>query len=169
MANEAALTVKPGLIDRAGERVERGLSRILRRLPPRVSLLTGGVFILITLYLPLAVNGCGDFSGPGKDIALGKSPAYWPSLFGTEFKQAGRWFYIFLLACAALTLFLLLLSFAGRIKLTNLPFSRALLAIAGTASFFVLADYTLYFVGGAGRPLGIGSGPYTRPSRGFPS
>jgi len=148
MPNETALTVKPGLIDRVGEKVERGLGPALRRLPPRVSLLTGGVFILITLYLPLAVNSCGDVSGPGKDIALGEVDSYWPGMFGLALKQAGRWFYIFLLAWAALTLCLVLLSFRGRITLTSRGFAGVLFAMATGVSLWVLVDYFYPFIGG---------------------
>src|SRR5438552_4191935 len=110
MPNEISATTKPGLIDRVGEKVEPRLRSVLKRVPPRVSLLTGGVFILLTLYLPLAMNGCGKYSGRGRDIVLGEHDSYWPSLNLLTAGDLGRWFYIFLLVCLGFSVVLALAS-----------------------------------------------------------
>lgn len=169
MSNEISATTKPALIDRVGEKVEPRLRSILRRVPPRVSLLTGGVFILITLYLPLAVNSCGDYSGQGRDIVQGKqheefgqlvNDSNWPSFTDLSVEgninhstQVGRWFYIFLLAWATFAVLLTLGSLVNRGIPGRRPLPKWFLAIGGAISLLVLADYCAYFVGVIGASL----------------
>ncbi|PYV13372.1 MAG: hypothetical protein DMG21_21105 [Acidobacteria bacterium] len=145
MSNEVSVTTKPGLIDRVGEKVERHLSPILRRVPPRISLLTGSVFVIASLFLPLAMDACGGHAtGPGLNIVLGKADCYWPSLFLGG--GLGRGFYIFVLVFALAVLVTLVAWLAVPKTLGKASFVTVLFAISGAASLVILADYCEFFV-----------------------
>jgi hypothetical protein len=124
-------------IDRVAAKIEPRLAALFRRLPAGVSLFTGGVFILATIFLPLAIDGCGDYAGTGKDIVLGKLDTYWPSFTGSV-PYFGRGFYIFLLAWGAVAVVAALARLLGR----DLLRSRIWLPVvlAGALSCFVMAD-----------------------------
>ncbi len=134
------------LIDRVAAKIEPRLRALFRRLPSGVSLFTGGVFILATVFLPLAIDGCGGYAGTGRDLAAGKPDTYWPSWLGMS--PFGRWFYIFLLACAALAVVVALA------RLFKHDFRRShialLVALACATSYFVMADimiWPIFFLG----------------------
>jgi hypothetical protein len=139
------------------KKIEPRLRSVLRRIPPRVSLLTGAVFVLVTLYMPLAVGNCGHCSGTGRDIVQAKPDLYWPSptAFFTDSGSLGRWFYLFLLAWAAVAIALAFISLVNRGILGRCHFLKALLVAGGAASFLLLADYSVAFVVFAVRGLGF--------------
>jgi hypothetical protein len=75
------------------------------RIRARVSLASGALFVLSSLFLPLAMNSCGTrATGPGLDILLAKSDAYWPSYTFSFFEDSNPVIYGFLLAIAVCTL-----------------------------------------------------------------
>ena len=129
-------------IDRVAAKIEPRLKALFDRLPANVSLFTGGVFILVTVFLPLAIDGCGRYGGTGKDLLIGKAGTYWPSWLGM--RPFGRWFYIFLLAWAALAIVVAL----ARLLKRDLGRSRiaVLIALAGALSYFVMADFMIFAI-----------------------
>jgi hypothetical protein len=127
-------------IDRVAAKIEPRLRALFRRLPAGVSLFTGGVFILVTVFLPLATDGCGHYGGTGKDLLVGKSAVYWPSLAGYWGGEFGRWFYLFLLAWAALAIAAALAPLINRDLSVRRSVIKPLAALAGAISFFVAAD-----------------------------
>jgi hypothetical protein len=143
-ANPRITATQPGLIDRLGQKFEPRLRAIFRRLPARPSLVAGGLFILITLYLPLAVDGCGDYGGPGRALAMGKADTHWPSYLGILSHAAGRWFYVFLLAWGALAVIFALALAAKRGPSAALQ--KFLLVLAGTTSLLIMADICVLFL-----------------------
>ena len=116
---------------------------------PRVALLTGSVFVLLTLCLPTVVGSWGD-SRPGTDLASGVEEPPWPgtaswlgALLG--FAATGRPFYLFCLALAAFTMQFLFASALHwnltrrRGLLTGLLAISGLAALVSTTDLFVLA------------------------------
>jgi hypothetical protein len=133
-------------IDRLGEKIEPRLRAIFHRLPAGVSLFAGGIFILVTVFLPLAVNGCGGYAGTGRDLAAGKPDTFWPSWFGMS--AFGRWFYVYLLAWGVLAVVAALAHLLKRDPRRSRI--MALIALAGATSYFVMADimiWPIFFLG----------------------
>ena len=136
-------------IDRVAAKIEPRLRALFRRLPAGVSLVTGGVFILVTVFLPLAIDGCGGYAGTGRDLAAGEPDTYWPGLI--EFATpCGHWFYRFLLTWAALAVVAaLVVHFKRELSARRQPL-LLLTALAGVISLYVIADFaawTLFLIG----------------------
>lgn len=119
-------------------------ARSLRlRLKPKFSLATGSVLVLLTLYLPTAVNSCGD-PKRGYQLLLGQDDTFWPGLWTLNFQAPGRIFYGLNLALAGLTLCLVLFAvYRGEI-LREPHVVRCLFVIAGTISLLVLSDFSAF-------------------------
>ncbi len=122
------------------------------RIRPRVSLVSGALFVLSTLFLPLAMDSCGHCAtGPGLDIVTGGSESLWPGfILGFSLRQLGRGFYVMLLVCAICTLALAVLSLRFPKVLTSFGSQKALLAVTGAASLLLLTDYCSFLVVAAG-------------------
>jgi hypothetical protein len=115
------------------------------RLRPRVSLLAGSIFVLLTLYLPTVVGSCGK-PQPGSSLAVGAQGVEWPGKL-LLFPANGRFFYLFCLALAAFTLVFLFASLlrwnlAGRRGLVT-----GLLAVSGSVAFLSTTDLFLVLAG----------------------
>lgn len=144
MSNEISVATHPGLIDRIGEKLERSTSNALQTVRPPFSLFTGAIFVLVSLYLPLAVNSCGMVSGPGKNILMGKSDAYLP-FFELSDDGVGRSLYIVLLAWAGLTVFLVLFGFLISSVRRRRVVLRLLSGVSASISLILLGNYTLIY------------------------
>ena len=130
----------------AWERGNRWATSLRLRVKPKVSLATGSVLVLLTLYLPTTVNSCGN-PERGYQLLLGQDDIFWPGLWTLNFQAPSRIFYALNLALAGLTL-CLLLSAVYRGGILRKPHAiRCLFPIAGTISLLVLSDFsTLGFI-----------------------
>lgn len=130
------------------EKGERWVRSPLLRIRPRVSLFSGSVLVLLTLFLPTTIDSCGR-AKPGYKLALGEKDTYWPSLFFLASERASRAFYMVSLTLAVLTLLLLLVSLYRVTPLRNdggrgLP--NVFFVAVGTVSLFVWADYSSWAI-----------------------
>ena len=125
----------------AGERGASWAESVVSRIRPGVSLASGSVLVLLTLFLPITVDSCGKAAGPGYELALGHSNHYWPGFLGFIFESAGRVQYLASLALAAATILLAVVvslraGFARKQRLF-----AGFFAVSGTLSLFTLSDY----------------------------
>lgn len=125
-----------------GDRWARSLVSQIR---PRVSLLTGSVLVLLTLWLPVAYEACGP-NRTGYEVVRGKG--IWPGLFTALLvASSGRVLYVLCLALAVLTLILVLFS-VGRANLLRVQrWVRGLQALSAGLSLFVIVDLFWVFLG----------------------
>jgi hypothetical protein len=114
----------------------------LLRLRARVSLASGSVLTLLTLFLPIAYEACGP---PGKGYEFVGGYGLWPGLLGLVFGWGARGFYVLALGLAAFTLLLVLLSLLRPELLRRSRLTLCLFALAGALSLFVLADFFWVF------------------------
>lgn len=130
----------------AWQRSNRWGWSLVSQIRPRVSLLTGSVLVLLTLFLPIAYEACGP-NRTGYEFARGEGKGIWPGLFlGLIFEDSGRAFYLLSLALAVLTLALVLLP--GRADLMRRPrLITWVYALAGTLSLLAIVDFFWVFVG----------------------
>jgi hypothetical protein len=131
---------------RLWEKSELGLRSILAGLRPRFSMLSGAAFVLITLFLPVAYNACGP-EKTGAEFVSGASGEF-PLLAGLSSEAFGRGFYILALAFAAVTLGVVLLSWARPVMIRGRRLPLILYALGGTLSLFILADAICWMAGG---------------------
>jgi hypothetical protein len=110
----------------------------LFRIGPRVSLLTGSVLVLLTLYLPTAM---GFLFGPepGVDFFSRDITASWPG-FLLLFPDGGRTFYLLCLALAAATLMFLIASVFEWNLFPKRSLLTWLLAISGSVALLPTTD-----------------------------
>jgi hypothetical protein len=126
------------------------------RIRPRVSLLSGSMLVLLTLYLPTAVDSCG---GPelGLKLASGSAGINWPGFlcfWGTDWSLGiGRAFYLLCLALAALTVLFLLGSVFHQNLVRKRPLFTWLLATSGLAAF--LSTTNMFVVAAPVRVISI--------------
>jgi hypothetical protein len=80
----------------------------LLRLRARVSLASGSVLTLLTLFLPIAYEACGP---PRKGYEFIRGKGIWPGLLTFVFPGWEQGFYVLALALAVFTLLLVLASF----------------------------------------------------------
>lgn len=131
----------------------------LFRIRPRVSLLTGSVLVLLTLYLPTSADSC-NHHHLGVKLASGAEGTIWLGRL-LNFLGGGRAFYLLCLALAALTLLLLLASVLG----SNLTQSRGLsacflvtsgsVALLSTTDLFALAAFNQIWLGPVNVPFDV--------------
>jgi hypothetical protein len=118
---------------------------MMASLRPRVSLLSGAVFVLVTLFLPIAYNSCGP-NKTGLEFLSGATGDF-PLLAGLASVAFGRGFYPFALVFAAITLVLVLLSWVQPKALRGRRFLKGLYAVSGTISLYLLGDATCFMLG----------------------
>ncbi len=150
-------SLEPTWAARVWEKGERWARTMVFRRKPRLSLVTGSLLILITLYLATAVGSCGSRE-PGYEVVLGREDwvsAHFlsPSWIAKVLAPVGRGMYILSLILALATLLLVALSrrpgYLHRARLLT-----TLCAVAGAISLFVLADFSfLVLLGIAGSTL----------------
>jgi hypothetical protein len=126
------------------------------RIPPRISLLTGSVLVLLTLYLPTVIDSCGS-PRLGAELASGEDHIQWPSI-ALSVVGKGRPFYLFCLALAAFTLLLLFASAVRRDPIRKHNLLTWLAAISGSAALVSTTD--LY-------PVAVAFLPYFRDLEGI--
>jgi len=114
----------------------------LLRIRARVSLASGSVLTLLTLFLPIAYEACGP---PGKGYEFIRGKGIWPGLLTFVFPGWERGFYILALALAACTLLLVLASVRRPALLRKHALITWLFALAGAFSFFVIVDFFWIF------------------------
>jgi hypothetical protein len=137
MPKETALTVNPGLIDRVGEKVEPWIHSPHLHIRPRISLLTGSVFVLTTLSLPVAYVDC----GPNKTgVEFVQGDGFWYSLVGFASSGGARGLYAFSLGLAALTLILALVWLLRPKLVQKKRLVTVLFLLASGNAFFVISD-----------------------------
>lgn len=107
-------------------------------LPPRISLLTGSVLVLLTLYLPTAIDSCGS-PRLGYELASGDNQIQWLSI-ALRVVGKGRPFYLICLALAAFTLLLSLASVVRRDLIQKGNLLTWLVAISGSAALVSTTD-----------------------------
>jgi hypothetical protein len=146
------------------EKCARAIRSALASLRPRVSLFAGAVFVLLTLFLPIAYNACSPNETGAQFIAEGSG--HFPLVVGLNSDVFGRSFYTFVVLFAALTFLLVMVSrfrpqvFRGRRSVI------VLYGIAGTLSLYLLAD-AVCFVLGWGLLRSVLEGIETRHAAGF--
>jgi hypothetical protein len=130
--------------ERAWERAH-GWARVLTsQLRPRMSLASGSVLVLLTLFLPIAYEACGP-QRRGHEFIRGEG--IWPGLLSLVSAWVERGFYVLALALAACTLLLILISLRRSEFLRKDALSTWLFAIAGALSLFVITDFFWAFAG----------------------
>jgi hypothetical protein len=123
------------------DRGEHEARAFLSRLRPRVSLASGSIFVLLTLFLPIGYEACGP-KRAGYELLQGKGE--WPTFLGILVsKTAGRDFYILVLSLAAFTAILVLLSFLAPGLCPRPALTHPAFALTGTVSLFLLSDVLL--------------------------
>ena len=130
----------------AWKKGERWVRSPLLRIRPRVSLLTGSVFVLVTLYLPTVVGSCGN-PAPGYELALGNSNRSWRGSMLVDNSRASRGFYLLCLTLATLTLLLVLASLFRSGLVRKRPLVTWLFAISCAVSLFATTDVFGILVG----------------------
>jgi hypothetical protein len=123
---------------------ERGAfwaSSVVSRIRPRASIASGSVLVLLTLFLPITVDSCGQAAGPGYHLALGRPDTCWPGFLGFIFQGAGRVQYLLSLGLAALSVLLVLGLFLWCGLASKRRLFAAFFVISGTLSLFTLLDY----------------------------
>ena len=107
-------------------------------LPPRISLLTGSILVLLTLYLPTAIDSCGS-PRLGHELASGDDQIQWLGIALSAVGK-GRPFYLFCLAIAALTLLLSFASVMCRDLIQKRNLLTWLVALSGSAALVSTTD-----------------------------
>lgn len=133
----SGLSQTRGWVATAWERGNQWIRSPLLRIRPKVSLFSGSVLVLLTLFLPIAYQACGP-NKTGYEFVR-ESKGDWPTFLGSISHQAGREFYILSLALAALTI-LVLLALRRRDLLRRRRLIGGLFVIAGTISLFAMLD-----------------------------
>jgi hypothetical protein len=128
------------------EKSELAVRSTLGRLRPRFSMLSGAVFVLVTLFLPIAYNSCGP-DKTGAEFVSGASGEL-PMMAGLSSEGFGRGFYILALTFAAITLGLVILSWARPGGIRNRRWITALYAVAGALSLYLMGDAVCLALGG---------------------
>jgi len=143
----AELTHMPNAITTARYRIERAWERghawshkLVAQIRPGVSLLSGSVFVLLTLFLPIGYEACGP-PRTGYEMVAGKGD--WPTFLGVSSSAVGRDFYMVVLLLASCTLLLILVSGLRPGALRNKALVSRLALLAGTVSLFLVCDVTL--------------------------
>jgi uncharacterized membrane protein YhaH (DUF805 family) len=130
------------------DRTEDSVRRALKPLRPRVSLSCGGVMVLITLLLPIGYESCGPKT---KGYELLQGHGAWPTFMGISLENYfGRPFYAVLLALAALTMILVLISFVQPNLWKDRARTRRLFMISACLSLFLMTDAFSILPVGAG-------------------
>jgi hypothetical protein len=109
-----------------------------------VSLASGSVLVLLTLFLPIAYEACGP-QRKGHEFIRGEG--VWPGLVSLISPWVERGFYVLALALAACTLLLVLVSFRRPEFLRKGALITGLLGVAGAFSLFVITDFFWVFAG----------------------
>lgn len=107
------------------------------RLRPRISLASGGVLVLLTLFLPIGYEACGP-PHPGYELAGGQGE--WPTFLGILSSAAGRDFYLLALSLGVFAIFFVFLSFLRPNLRRKRSLIHRLFALTGTVSLFLIAD-----------------------------
>ena len=130
--------------ERAWERAHGWARVLISQLRPRMSLASGSVLVLLTLFLPIAYEACGP-NRRGHEFIRGEG--VWPGLLTLVSPWVERGFYVLALALAACTLLLVLVSFRRPEFLRKGALSTWLFAVSGALSLFVIADsFWIFFV-----------------------
>ena len=144
-ASDRASSRLRGLTVSVWKRGKRWVHLPLGRIPPRISLLTGSVLVLLTLYLPTAIDSCGS-PRLGANLASGEDRIQWPGI-ALSVVGKGRPFYLFCLALAAFTLLLLFASAVRRDLIQKRSLLTWLVAISGSAALVSTTDlYPVAFI-----------------------
>jgi hypothetical protein len=136
-------TIRGGT-ERAWGRAHGWARVLISQLRPRVSLASGSVLVLLTLFLPLAYEACGP-QRKGHEFIRGEG--VWPGLLTFVSPWVERGFYVLALALAACTLLLVLVSFRRPGSMRKGALSTWLFAIVGALSLFVITDFFWVFAG----------------------
>jgi hypothetical protein len=123
------------------ERAEVEVRAFLSRLRPRLSLATGSILVLQTLFLPIGYEACGP-KRPGYRLIQGEGE--WPTFLGVLVSEtAGRDFYFLVLALALFTVFFALLCYLYPALSRKTSLIRRLFVLTGTVSLFLVSDVLL--------------------------
>jgi hypothetical protein len=133
-----------GGAERAWERAHGWVWALVSQLRPGMSLASGSVLVLLTLFLPIAYEACGP-QRKGHEFIRGEG--VWPGLLTLVSPWVERGFYVLALALAGCTLLLVLISLRRSGFLRKGALSTWLFAIAGALSLFVITDFFWVFAG----------------------
>ena len=128
-------------IEHAYERGNAWVKKLLAQVRPRVSLLSGSVLVLLTLFLPIGYEACGP---PRTGYQLIRGKGDWPTLLGISSSTAGRGFYLAVLLLASFALLLVLVSAVRSGVVLSDRLAGRLAVLAGTVSLFLISDITLF-------------------------
>ena len=115
--------------------------RTLSPLRPRVSLASGSVLVLLTLFLPIGYESCGP-EAKGYELLQGRGD--WPTFLGVFLSDYfGPAFYGSVLLLAAWTFVRTLISLLKPDLLRNRSLTRGLFVASGVLSLFLISDVML--------------------------
>lgn len=146
-----ATTSARSRIERAYERGSAWTQRLILQIRPRVSLASGSLLVLLTLFLPIGYEACGP-PRTGYELMGGKGD--WPTLMGIASSRAGRDFYILVILLASFTLLLVLASAVRPGVMRSALLIPRLAFLAGTISLFLVCDITLLLAALSGDQAG---------------
>jgi hypothetical protein len=136
-----ALVAARRIAAQVAERGECLASSLTSSIRPRVSLASGSLLVLLTLFLPIGYNACG---GPSKGYELIQGKGEWPSFLGVFVSStAGRDFYALVLLLAVLTTIFVFLAGLKPELVRRRTLTHRLFLLAGTLSLFLISDLFL--------------------------
>jgi len=106
---------------------------------PKVSLLTGSVLVLLTLFLPVGYSQCSNVRFTGRDYLLGLGA--WPGSLDAVSYAGGRVPYFLTVVLAALTVFLVIAAQIRPASLQKTNRTHHLFVLAGTLFLFTIGDF----------------------------
>ncbi|MFB3921377.1 MAG: hypothetical protein ACE145_06620 [Terriglobia bacterium] len=141
-------------LNRAERAHEHGLAwvgRFVGQIRPRVSLASGSLFVLLTLFLPIGFEACGP-ARRGHELMNGKGD--WPTLMGLASSVAGRDFYALVLLVAFFTLIMVTASAVRPDLIHNSALIPRMTLLTGAISLFLVCDVTLLLAALSGDKAG---------------
>ena len=127
------------------EKSGRTVRSTLAKFRPRVSLFSGAVFVLLTLFLPIAYNSCGP-EKTGIEFIGGASGDF-PLLAGMYSQAFGRGFYALSILFAGFTLILVVVSWFQPWVFRGHRWVTSLYGASGTISLYILGDAVCFMLG----------------------
>lgn len=113
------------------------------RIGPRASLLSGSVFVLLSLFVPVAFNACGA-NRTGREFLLGEG--IWPGMASFVQTDIERGVYALGVALAGFTVLLLLISLRRPVVLEK-GWIRWPFLLTGLVCLFAIVDFVVFNLG----------------------
>lgn len=134
-----ATTTARSRIERAYERGNAWTQKLLVQIRPRVSLASGSLLVLLTLFLPIGYEACGP-RRTGYELMAGEGG--WPTFLCISYTPLGQDFYRLVLLLASFTLLLALVFSLRPGVMRNRLLAERLVLLSGALSLFLVSDTT---------------------------